>query len=493
MPIIGKMRSSVVSKALLLAGSLALLLALGGEIRNRVRRFAGESCVSLGGSERMVVRRATHGRLPLDLGPASLTLQRDTAVAAIDFDDPLSARGLLDVSATYDAARMPFALQLEHIEIIEEHPALNLLKVTSPEGERTIALVVGEDATIEGESFRIAAIREWSGLLRDANGTPMAAVSLRHPSESWTTGVFLHAGRWTRVEPGVGLRLSWFESDDAARESLALGLSDTRSARWGVVDGPAVNWFEVFVPGTGAQLRDGTVVTLDRYDEGGSRIVVRVEKGGETRLVEASANARDPNALVRLESPSQLDSVIVFNAVGEGRALAAAYEDQRECGRTEMAAGETWAPEEFPYEVRLDQVLAKAVIVQPDASPLYEAVLQGSARELRFRQGEAVRSDDNLLQFVRVAVPPDVRYTFVVAEPGTEKARTFTLAPKESVRHGDWVFTQGAAKPGEDHLAVLHAHRKPAAAWTRIMFAVAFAAFIGVMANPRTPTAQGED
>jgi len=481
-------KSSIAVRLLAVLGCLGLLVAVGGEAYRRLQFFGGELRVALNASEHVAVRPATGGRLPLQFGREENAILRSLAAASLPFEDPPTWQRVLDTSLCYDAARLPFSVQLDHVEVLKEEVASNILHLTSPQAKKRIQLTPGDTLDLDGHSFDVAAIRKWSGLLRDHRGTPMAVFSLRRPSESWTQGLFLPADRWLRIEPQIAVHLSWFDSETAARQAADAGLPGIESARWGAVDGPAVNWFQSFLPGTGATLSDGTTVTLMRLDEKHATsetvqpaIQVQIEKAGQTRAVWATANHGLADALLKFEYPSQLETVVLFCAFHDGAALAAVHHGQRLCGTKTLTAGEAWRPEGSPYELRLDQALAQAVPILAEDSPLYEAVLHSPSRTLRLRQGEAVRVDDALLQYARITQPPCVRYDLAVVEGATGEQRAVSIAPDDSVRVGAWVLSQGEPAPANAHAAVLRAERSPARTWGRVGLAVALAALIGIV------------
>ena len=294
----------------------------------------------------------------------------------------------------------------------------------------------------------------------------MAAIALRRPDDPWTGDVFLVTDTWRRVEPSIGIRFRWFESGPSAREDLEGGLPALESARWGAVDGSAINWFASFEPGTAATLADGTRVTLVQVDEHhrshggeGPAVAVRVEGGAEPRTVWVPANARDPDALVRFDYCARLETVLLLDAWAEGAALVAAYQNGTACGGRVLADGETWRPEGFPYELRLDAVLEAAVPVRREDSPLYEAVLRNGNRELRCRQGEAVRLGDALVEYVRVAPPPVVRYVLFAVPAGEDQGVAFSLGPGDVLTYRGWQLALGPPGPDPLHMAVLRAER----------------------------------
>lgn len=487
------MNPSALRRLLIAAGCLGLLVAAAGEAYTRLQFFSGELCIALERSERTVVRPATNGRLPLELDGGRLRIQRSVGAGTIAFEDPETLARILDGSAGYDAVQLPFPVRLKRIEVLEDHDPQQTLEVSSPDSKETFDLVVGRTVDIEGQPFEVAAIRKWAGLLRDRRGLPMAVLSLHRPGGPWTEAVFLDAAKWRRVEPGIGIRLFWLDSEALAREAVAQGLPDIKSARWGAVDGPAINWFQSFAPGVGATLSDGTTVTLLQIDEdhptsAGNQpaIHVEIEKGNEKQALWVTANAQDADALVQFEFPSKLETVILLYAYRDGVALASVYHSGQLRGTTTLNAGVPWLPDGSPYELRLDQTLATALPVPRKDSTVYEAVLRSGGRELRLRQGEAIRCGDALLQFVRTAEPPVVRYELAVG------GRALSIGPEEAARFGDWVFSQGGPSREPLRTGVLRVEHVPKRTWGRLGLAVALAAVVCIALLPRADNAKAE-
>jgi hypothetical protein len=460
-----------------LIGLSGLVLVVTGlvELRRWASPFSGELCVALGRSERIVVRRTPARRSPLEFDTG--LIQRAVPADAIPFDDRETAAGLLNTSETYDYGQLLFSIRLEQVFVLSESEPWNLVKVTTPDAERSMDLVVNGQVNIDGQTHQVVAVRKWSGLLPLESGRPMAAISLREGNGAWTENLFLESGKWRRIEPHIGIRFSWFSSEAAAQEALRQGLPGIESARWGVVDGRAVNWFESFLPGAGAQLANGTAVALLRLDEsdGEPAIEIQFVEGGQVRTERVKANERDSHVPIRFEYYSKLETAILLNGFADGEAAAAAYHKQQSCGTKRVEAGQPWRPSGSPYELRLDQAMEHAVSVSLKDSTLYEALLRGPSRELRLRQGEAVRCGDVLLQFIRKAEAPRVRYDLAAVETASNKEHALSLGPDASVRFGDWRFSQASPTADPYRTAVIRAEYSPTRPWVRILMATALA------------------
>ena len=469
---------------------LAFLAAGIIEARNWICAFRGEICVAKGKSERLVVAAARSE-------PQISFLRRkqdfhDETPDALPFEDPETSAKLLG-AGRYDAARLPFSIRLKQVDVLSEEEPRNLLKISAPDSERTIDLEDKGDIRINGEPYRMETVRKWSGLMRYPSGEPLAALSLRRPGECWTENVFVAADTWRRIEPDTALRFTWCVSEEAARQARAAGLPGIEAARWGVVEGGVVDWSASFAPGAGAELKDGGTATLFKLDESGTEPAIEVEfsKGGQRKTERAVANERNSDARVLFEYPSRLETVILVCAFEDGKALLAAYHQHKPCGETVLSAGETWSVEGIPFEIRLDQALQMALPVSEEDSTVYEAVLRGPSRDLRLRQGEAVRSGDASLEYVRKTNPPRVRYSFAVRQEGSLKERTFTLGPDNAVRVMNWRFSQGPSAGDPTRMGVLDAHETPAWSITRIIMAGSLAALVWLMFFTRSDPPAG--
>src|SRR5690606_2356570 len=106
----------------------------------------------------------------------------------------------------------------------------------------------------------------------------------------WIDDVFLTEGEWVRVGDDLGIRMHW---DD---EPIPEFPAELRAARWGVVDGGAMQWTTSFAPGASFLLRDGRLVSLVGVEDAqGERPVLSVRVEGEsTAELQVHANANDP-------------------------------------------------------------------------------------------------------------------------------------------------------------------------------------------------------
>lgn len=478
---------------LVIAVSLAAI-ALGAVMEGLgwLDTFSGELCVGTGREECVAVRLPGSGRVPLGLGRTPV--MRDLAVEAIPFKAPEISANNLDDSQKYDAIKLPFSIRLNRAVALGGGESHDELHIGEPGGDRSVEIAQGETVDLDGVPYKVDAIRPWAGLMRESGGTPMALIALRKGGEPWTEGIFLMSESWRRVEPSIGLRFRWAGSEEAANEALDAGLPGVESARWGIADGSSMNWFETFEPNAGATLANGTVVHLLRMDEqhaGPSgpapAIEVQWNEAGRVRTEWIAANTAGSEAPVRFEYPARLDTVMLINVISEQRALVAIYEHGKLLGREPVMAGSAWRPEGATFEIRFDQAMERAVPVPIAETHLCEAVLAAPAGTLRIREGESVRQGDLLLQFVRHARLPDVKYELAAVNGGGKRERVFTLGPGDTVRHGDCRFSLAPPCAEPLRMAALHVEYAPARVWPRLLLACALALLIWVAMHPRKP------
>ena len=319
------------------------------------------------------------------------------------------------------------------------------LTVIAPEETRTRTIVAGDRFEVEGASIEVASIRNWSGLLRMPQGRPMANVALERGEEEPAEGLILSADAWTPAGDDMVLLLRWFESEQVAREALGSGLKDLRAARWGVVEGDSVHWFESFAPGSGVDLSDGASVTLlragARFVESVGRLpalLVCIERDGERDERWVLVNRGAEGDLVLFEDLARREWVVLLAAWRDGLALVRAVHNGQPEAIQVIDEGRACALGAAGRALRLDQVMGTAAVVFPGDSTAFEAVLDAPDRTLRVREGEAVRYGDTRLTFDRDERPAVVRYTFSRAAPGPERPFAFSLDAGQSVHYEGW-------------------------------------------------------
>ena len=387
------------------------------------------------------------------------------------FDNPAAWEGF-DEAAFPNTFALPFSLRLVSATALEGPRARNIVTVVGPESETNHVVEPGTEIALADASLHVAEIRKWAGLVRIPNGRTMAILAFRFKDEPWMENVVISGETWAKVGEDIGAYLTWHESEAEARATLDAGLGLASVARWGVVEGDNVHWFDSFVPGTGIELKDGTEVVLmarkDDQDFNGElspAIRVHVAEKDRARTNWIRANDQDPDGLVRFDCYSTLKAVFFVAAWRDGAALIYPHYNEFPCGDRVLSEGEVWKPGGMPYAVRLDQVMESAAAVSADESPVREAVLQTSDDVVRVREGQAVQWNDVRLTFTHEAPPPPVRYELGITWSG-EPEELFTLAPGDTAQRRGWHISQGIFSDPEKMavLCVERPDRRPALA-----------------------------
>lgn len=275
------------------------------------------------------------------------------------------------------------------------------LRVASLDGEREIAIKVGERILIDAQEYVVDAIRPWSGLLRDPVGGAMASISIATAADAWEEDILVASGSWVRFTDAPPIRFEFdmeSENPGAALEALA---GTAPIGRWGVRDGPRTNWFTSFTPGTGLELNSGvTVMLLEASVEAEPfGIDVLVEESGERDRRTITMGADDPLIVLELD-PFRSRALALWSDRADRAELFSVHDGAaRSLGS--MRAGETLTDPVTGLAIRLEQALPHAAPVVRKDSPLLEAVLSGPQGRIRVRQGEAVRAGEATLRFVR--------------------------------------------------------------------------------------------
>ncbi|MBI4559522.1 MAG: hypothetical protein HY706_18190 [Candidatus Hydrogenedentes bacterium] len=281
------------------------------------------------------------------------------------------------------------------------------LRISGLGKTEVIAVAPGTRLSLGGEPVEVRGIRAWSGLLRDPRGSPMAEVSLRIGDGVWQEHVFLKSGEWMRLMPNFAAYFAWVESRGEAESRIVKDGTGLESARWGVVEGEAVNWFDSFAPGTGLELADGSTITLLAFNDAhptsaGPTPAIRVSISRDGDAEESWVTANDPKShpKVWFEYFARLPVLCRLFAWEDGRVLAAAQSDRYRGDAVELVSGSKPTVRAAGYELRLDQVAQGALPVFPDESTAKEIILSLPERELHVREGEAVTWDDYRIEFI---------------------------------------------------------------------------------------------
>ena len=375
----------------------------------------------------------------------------------------------VDPTAQYDVAYLPFVLELEAVTVIEATEPRTILELANPDGSRPVEIRPGQQVEIEGMPLTVAAIRRWSALVSSLDGFPAAEISIRRSGETWTEHVVIPDSNWRRLEPGIGLRFLWHNSEKEARAALEDGLPGLDSARWGVVLGGQIHWVASFVSGAGLDPIDGAATALvsceDQHvaetGDTGPAICVAIVRDGQTSRDWYPANTKTKNSPVRFEYPAALDTVYLIEAWQEGTAAAAAYHGGELCGRADLLTGQVCIAPGSEFELRIDHVLQSAVPVSLEDSTLYEAVLESPDRRWRVPENQSVWVGNTVVQFRWECDPPPCRYDLAILDPEGEQLVTLAPAPGDPFRHAGWSFTCAPLDPRQPNAITITVELPP--------------------------------
>ena len=450
---------------------VAACAGITSEVLDALMGFSGEIYVNRDMGEQIVVRETVPKRA-WDAW-SGLTFQRNALPNEIPFKGAYDSARLLNPQKRYDALTLPFVLKLKQADVMTEEEPANQLKIRTPEGEQIIDFKLNQDLQFgeDKTQWHVDAVRKWSGLLSDPQGEPMIRVALRKPSDpQWTEGITLPSATWRRIEPRIGIHFEWFPNEDTARQLTRIEAATP--ARWGLVDGNMITWQENFTPGGGGTLHNKTSVTLLQWNDQQDPpvILVRLVDQKGTRDVQITANNPSPEIPVVYEDYGRLDTVLLFSAWKEGQAFAVAYQHHQPCGESVLDVDTPWTPAGLPYQVRIDQVIEKGVVVAQQDSKVPEVVFSSENRKLHIRQGEAVREGDSLLEFSRKTKPSAIQYAFSVTGEG--KDASLIIQPDDTVHFRHYRFSQGNPGPDPLHAAVLRVEARAEHPWRRVMLAL---------------------
>ena len=444
-----------------------------------IAQFRGTLAVGLGRQEKIAVASAM-----IPLRPETPNVLPNVPARHIPFEDPETAWKAFLRSADYHAARLPFSVKLDKIDVISAPPPTHLLSLSGAEPAASVEIQDGGEAPIGGVPYKVASIGLWSGLMRDPQGVPMAAVTLTGDGGNAParTTLFLASDVWQTTPGGAAVYFAWHPGDvESARAAAAAGLPGLESERWGVVDGGAINWFHAFTPGTGARLSTGEEVTLVAFDEKRPAVAVEIDRAGTKDVVWVAANETIERVPVRFDYPALAPHVFMLHAWEDGRALVAAYENRQPAGQLELQRAQWFHPDPAPLNLRLDDVMSNAVPVDESESKLWAAVLKSDAgEEITLRQGEAKRLGDSLVEYKRLFPPRDVNYILTVAGTTT---RQVTLKPGQSLRAGHWRLRQAQNQCDPHTVAVLEADYMPGNTPAILLAILGLAALLLRLAN----------
>ena len=447
-----------------LAGAVVLFT-----MSSTVFKFSGRMPIGLGRQESVAVGVITIP--PRWKAPNLMQVYRNE----IPFEDPETGFKHCSESEQYTVARLPFSVRVDKIDA---PPTQHLLKFSGPDPAKYLEIKDGDNVSIDGATFKITGLGEWSGLMRDPQGVPMAAVTLAGDggAESAPVVVLLASDIWQVTPGGTALCFKWHPGEAEARQAANGPPTGLESARWGVIDRGAVNWFATFTPGTGAFLSGGEEVTLVAFDENKPAVEVEIKQGVEKRVVCVAANQIADDVPIRFEYPALAKNAFIIHAWEDGKAIAAEFKNGQPAHQKELPQRQWFYPAPAQLNLRLDDVFSNAVAVTKSESKLWAAVLKSDAgEEIVLRQGEARPIGDSRIEYCRqygLMKDPQITYTLTIGGD-----RHVMLKTHESVRKGDWRLRPTYSDDLET-VAVLDADYTPGRRWAMWLAGIGLAALV---------------
>lgn len=354
--------------------------------------FAGFALCAVGLRDLAIAHRSWHSDFETSDSQKSVTVATARFV-----DRPYSGFARIARGRPFDATG--FRLIVNDTLQQAGNPFVDTLKISQYGEDEYLRLSVGAEVQVNDSVATVVALRPFVGLWPDAQGVPMASVSVRH-RDSWTDDILLRSDQWLLVEGGIAIRFLWCKTEEEARRLAEGGRPGIETARWGVRDEGRTHWFHSFIPGAGVELADGRVVTLRGLDSAEAAIEVGIFDRNEVSSRRIQANADDP--LIVFEHPSSMRDMLLLYAWDDAEVLATYFPQAGDSSREAIANGREWKPGVGDFAIRLEQVSRAAVAVEAGQDTIFEAVLDFYSSRVRVRQGEAVRMGDALLRYTRV-------------------------------------------------------------------------------------------
>lgn len=445
------MHSTLNKRLLLSILYLGAMFLVAGTLFYTAQYFSGTVFLPGNSPESLAFRPGEGGR---GLGLA----QRDVPPDLLLLDNPGVVR-VLRRDARYDAIVLPFALRMDSATMGKAPEPVHTLTIESPETSRTVTIAEGSAVPIAGESRRVAHIGPWDGLLASATGQPMAVVVLGGEALWAGPTLFLESGQWQIPAPNLAILFHWYPNEAAARADVATSLAEVTFARWGVREGPAIQWFENLVAGNGATLRDGTQVRLLEARPDAGWISLEVRHGESAETVRVEANGRDANAAYRFESPAAAGRAVMLYAWREDHVVCRVLARDRTLEERVLAPGEGWVLPTDNMPLWISQIRASAVTVR--GGQVSAAYLQMGERTLAVREGLVETIGDDRVRYQKEQAPAPGRYTISALEPGGKVIRSAALGEGDRVRIGAWVIGLADENPFAPAGIALTAVRRP--------------------------------
>ncbi len=260
-------------------------------------------------------------------------------------------------------------------------------RLTLQEGgrERRFRVAEGETFDLDGQTYRMGAVRLWTGILPDGLGAPMASLAIRVPPDPWSPQLPLSEQGSLRIGDDTVVTLTYlFEgSPPPVDETSAAG----EDVRWGVVEGDIVHWLTSFAPGSGVVLGDGRAVTLEAGgpQDGAITVAIIGPDGGRSLRVDAGTEAA---GLVLFERREIAARTIRLYLIRSSDVVARVYLDGVFQEEHEMRMGDTWRVPGAPLDLHLSDASGLAVPVSEAESPFRELPLMSDDEVQFIREGQ---------------------------------------------------------------------------------------------------------
>lgn len=384
--------------------------------------------------------------------------------------------GLKDLQQIYEAVELPFSVRLTSIAFEETGVSGAEVTLSGEDREQRVPYAAGTRIVIGDRPFVMREIRPWGGLISEpaeSGGAPLAVLAIRQHGEDWVEDIVAEDGDWLRLADELAFRFCWTESEAVAIASINDGVPGLESARWGVEENGAMNWFESFVPGTGLQLNDGTEVVLAEVRRGAgtaghedAAIRFKVVREGKSEDVWVSANGTAGKGLLRFVYPTLGRFVAMGYSWQPDSMLIVLFENGEEMGRYVLERGQIQTLGGAQCVLRLDRVLGSAVYLPRQDSPLTEVVLESDEQLLCLRQGETLSVNGDTVTFSPAVSERHPVYT-VEIEFADGKTETFALHRDGLVRVGEWSIQQTAGSEVSEYWASLYFERERTAPYKK--------------------------
>lgn len=325
----------------------------------------------------------------------------------------------------------PLTVRLVDRPTRSEEPTEYRLSLQEGGRERRFRVAEGETFDLDGQTYRMGAVRLWTGILPDGLGAPMVSLAVRVPPDPWSPQLPLSEQGSLRIGDDTVVTLTYlFEGSPPPPDETSDPAEDVR---WGVVEGDTIHWLTSFAPGSGILLADGRAVTLEAGGPQDDAITVAVTgPDGSHRLrVEAGTEAA---GLVRFERRETAVRTIRLYLIRSSDVVARVYLDGVFQEEHRMQMGDTWRVPGAPLDLHLSDASGLAVPVSEAESPFRELPLM---------------SDDEV-QFIREAqLRPLGHWNAVLIPVAAGPSRKGSVVELQAL-----LWTGGAALPPEPTMRV---------------------------------------